>query len=134
VAASSISGSVTPPGDHLADDDVNIGDVELFKNVETPKGRRLGVFVTINERLGSQPYQKSDRGRGRVVAVTLANANAKDVEACPINPYLIQASLDFKSRIALPDGVEPSMAASRPKVHALGVLLHAFKRSGSSTC
>jgi len=41
------------PGNSLADFDVDVGDVVLFKNLEALKGRRVRVFV--GERFGCHP-------------------------------------------------------------------------------
>lgn len=74
----------------LADFDVNVGDVELFKNLEAPKGRSVGVFT--GERLGCHPDPKNDGGGG-----LSDHADANDVGACPLDPHLIQASVDLRS-------------------------------------
>lgn len=77
------------PGDgRLANFDVNVSDAEFFKNVETPKGRSVGVFT--GERLGYHPDPKND-GRERVSD----HAHANDTGACPLDPDLIQESVDL---------------------------------------
>jgi hypothetical protein len=107
------------PGDgRLADFDVNVGDVELFKDLEAPKGRSVGVFT--GERLGCHPDPKNDGGGG-----LSDHADANDVGACPLDPHLIQASVDLGSHVALPDGVE-LMVDDDPEQPELGVRLRAL--------
>jgi len=63
------------------DFDVDVGDVEFFKNVEALIGCGVGVFT--NERFGLHPDPKDD-GRG---VSDLTNVN--HVGAGPFDPYLM---------------------------------------------
>ncbi len=62
---------------------MNVGDVDLFKNIEAPKGRGVDVFT--GERFGCHPNPKNDRGGG-----LSDHTDANDVGACPLDPHLIQ--------------------------------------------
>src|SRR5216684_1973353 len=69
------------------------------KNVEAPKGPRVGVFA--GKRFGFHSDPEDDGGGG---VSDLADANHES--ACPFDPYLIQASANLGSHVVLPSGAE----------------------------
>ncbi len=97
---------------------MNVGDVGLFKNVEAPKSRGVGVFTV--KGFGCHPNPKNDRGGG-----LSDHTDANDVCACPFYSHLIQASMDDGSHVVLPDGVE-LMVDDNPKLLELAVRLQAL--------
>ena len=114
------------PSESLANFDVDVGDVKLFKKIDAPEGHRVGVFI--GKRFGSHPNAK----RGGATGFSELR-KVDDVAACPFDPHLAHASDELGNYNLPPEGVVELVAGDGPDTHGpLHVL--GLQRSSAGAC